>query len=86
MKSILILEWELELPTALSRSLLQLLCKEGCEAISVLHVLRPGEVARYCSSAISEYRKRAVDDNEINLFPDLHPEADLGEGCVPVGR
>ena len=26
-----------------------------------------------------------VDDEELDLFPDLHTEADLGEGCVPVG-
>ena len=27
-----------------------------------------------------------VDDNKIDLLADLHTEADLGEGCVPVGR
>jgi len=26
-----------------------------------------------------------VDDNKIDLVVDLHAEADLGEGCVPVG-
>ena len=26
-----------------------------------------------------------VDDNKIDLVVDLHTEADLGEGCVPVG-
>ena len=25
------------------------------------------------------------DDNEFCVMPDLHPETDLGEGCVPVG-
>ena len=27
-----------------------------------------------------------VDDNEPDLMTDPHTEADLGEGCVPVGR
>ena len=27
-----------------------------------------------------------VDDNEFYLMSDLHTEADLGEGCVPVGQ
>jgi len=27
-----------------------------------------------------------VDDNEFYFMADLHTEADLGEGCVPVGR
>ena len=26
-----------------------------------------------------------VDDNEPELMTNLHTEADLGEGCVPVG-
>ena len=26
-----------------------------------------------------------VDDNKFELLADLHTEADLGEGCVPVG-
>ena len=26
-----------------------------------------------------------VDDNKLDLMADLHTEADLGEGCVPVG-
>ena len=26
-----------------------------------------------------------VDDNKPDLVVDLHTEADLGEGCVPVG-
>ena len=56
---ILALEWELEVHTALNPSLLQLRCKEACEPISVFNVLRPSEVARYCPSAISEYRELA---------------------------
>ena len=56
---ILDLELELESPTALNPSLLQLGCKEACEPISVFHVVRPSEVARYCPSAISEYRESA---------------------------
>ena len=27
-----------------------------------------------------------LDDKELDLLADLHTEADLGEGCVPVGR
>ena len=27
-----------------------------------------------------------VDYNEIDLLVDLHAEANLGEGCVPVGE
>ena len=27
-----------------------------------------------------------VDDNELQRIINLHTEADLGEGCVPVGR
>ena len=27
-----------------------------------------------------------VDDNKLDVLVDLHTEADLGEGCVPVGR
>ena len=42
-------EWEEEVPTALNPSLLQLICKEACDPISVFHVLRPSEVARYWS-------------------------------------
>ena len=58
-KPILAFEWRLLVPTALNPSLLQLFCKDPCEAISVFHVLRPNEVARYCPSAISEYRELA---------------------------
>ena len=27
-----------------------------------------------------------VDDNELDLMADPHTKADLGEGCVPIGR
>ena len=43
----------------LNPSLLQLYCSEAWEPISAFHVLRPSEVARYCPSAISEYRELA---------------------------
>ena len=46
-------------PMALNPSLLQLDCKEARDPISVFHVLRPSEVARYLPSAISEYRDLA---------------------------
>jgi len=69
--------------------LLQPGCKEAWEPISVFHVLRPSEVARYFPSAISECREPAglfLDDKELDLLTDLHTETDLGEGRVPVGR
>ena len=47
-------------PMALNPSLLQLVCKEASEPTSDFHVSRPSEVARYCPSAISEYRESAV--------------------------
>ena len=56
---ILALELELEFPTALKPSMLQFSCKEACEPINVFHVFLPNEVARYCPSAISEYRELA---------------------------
>ena len=66
---ILTLEWELEdVPTTLKPSLLQLYCKEACEPISVFHLLRPSEVARYCPSAISEYRELACLLMTMNLI------------------
>jgi len=27
-----------------------------------------------------------INDNKFELLANLHTEADLGEGCVPVGR
>ena len=56
---ILALEASLSVPAALKPSLLQLSCNEAREPINVFHVLRPSEVARYCPSAISEYRELA---------------------------
>ena len=56
---ILALEFRLELQIALNPSLLQLVCKEACEPISVFHLLRPSEVARYWPSAIREYNEVA---------------------------
>ena len=49
----------LAVPPALNPSLLHFNCNEACEPTSVFHVLRPSEVARYCPSAISEYRELA---------------------------
>ena len=57
---ILAFECNSEEPTALKPSLLQYRCKEAFEPINVFHVSRPSEVARYCPSAISEYRELAV--------------------------
>ena len=59
-KPILALECVLLSLAALNPSLLQLRCKEASDPISVFHVLRPSEVARYCPSAISEYKESAV--------------------------
>ena len=47
------------LPAALNPSLLQLACKDTREPISVFHVLRPSDVARYFPSAISAYSELA---------------------------
>ena len=65
-KPILALDWP-ELQTALKPSLLQLLCKEAWEPISVFHLLRPNEVTRYFPSAISEYRDLACMLMTVNL-------------------
>ena len=59
MRPILAFEYRLLVPTALNPSLLQLFCNEAWEPISVFHLLRPSEVARYFPSAISEYRESA---------------------------
>ena len=80
---ILTLEWDLEdVPTALKPSLLQLYCKEACEPISVFHVLRPSEVARYCPSAISEYREFACLFTTMKLicWPIFIPRQILAKG------
>ena len=42
---------------ALNPSLLQFICKEAREPISVFHLSRPNDVAWYCPSAIREYRE-----------------------------
>ena len=57
---ILALELPTQLHMALKPSLLQLNCKEASKPISDFHVSRPSEVARYCPSAISEYRELAI--------------------------
>ena len=64
---ILALEAALLLHTALNPSFLQFRCKEACEPISVFHVSRPSEVARYFPSAISEYRELACLLMTMNL-------------------
>ena len=64
---ILVLEFSLLLQTALNPSLLQLYCNEPCEPINSFHLSRPSEVARYCPSAISEYRESAFLWMTINL-------------------
>ena len=58
-KPILALKLSAKVVTALKASLLQWGCKEASEPISVFHVSRPTEVARYSPSAISEYRELA---------------------------
>ena len=64
---ILVLEFSLQLQTALNPSLLQLYCNEPCEPTNSFHLSRPSEVARYCPSAISEYRESAFLWMTINL-------------------
>ena len=56
---ILALENGLSVHAALKPSLLQPVRRDASGPISVFHVLRPSEVVRYCSSAISEYRELA---------------------------
>jgi len=67
-KPILALEESVSSPKTLNPSLLQLYCNEACEPISDFHVLRPSEVARYCPSAISEYRELACLLITMNLI------------------
>ena len=50
---------KLSLHSALNPSLLQPICNDASGPISVFHELRPSEVARYCPSAITEYRELA---------------------------
>ena len=69
-------------PTALKPSLLQLLCNEAWEPIRVFHVLRPSEAARYCPSAIREYRELACTLMAVNLiwWPIFIPRQILEKG------
>ena len=78
----LALERSLRLLTALNPSLLQLYCKEDWDPISVFHVSRPSEVARYFPSAISEYREFACLLMTINLicWPIFIPRQILEKG------
>ena len=85
---ILALDWRGSPPTALNPSLLQLSCKEASEPISDFHVSRPSKGVAVLP--ISDQRVQGVrllvDDNKLDrLLTDLHTEADLREGCVPVG-
>ena len=79
---ILALEKPLALHAALKPSFLQYGCKEACEPISFFHVLRPSEVARYCPSAISEYRELACLLMRMNLvcWPIFIPRQILEKG------
>ena len=52
----------------LNPSLLQFVCSKPWEPISVCHMFRPSEMARYCPSAISEYSELAVLLIIINFF------------------
>ena len=72
---ILAFECILLLHITLNPSLLQLFCKEACKPISVFHLLRPSKVARYCPSAISEYRELACLSMTMKLIccPILKP-------------
>ena len=69
-------------PTALNPSMLQWSCKKACEPIRLFQVLRPNEVARYCPSAISEYRELACLLMTINLiwWPIFIPRQILEKG------
>ena len=69
-------------PTTLNPSLLQWGCSEACEPISIFHVLRPSEVARYFPSAISENSELACRLIKINLswWPIFIPRQTLEKG------
>ena len=69
-------------PMALNPSLLQLGCNEAREPMSVFHVLRPSEVARYLPSAISEYRDLAwwLMTTDLNCWPIFIPRQILLNG------
>ena len=84
---ILALERFFQTHRAFNPSLLHLICKEALEPISDFHVPRPSEVLRYCPSGDQWIQGTGgpVDYNKLDLLTDLHTEADLGEGCVPVG-
>ena len=81
-KPILALENDIRVPLALKPSMLQLSCKEASEPISVFHVLRPSEVARYCPSAINVYRELACLLMTMNLicWPIFIPRQTLENG------
>ena len=64
---ILALEVWMLLQTILNPSLLQSSCNEPCKPINSFHFSRPSEVARYCPSAISEYRESACLWMTMNL-------------------
>ena len=53
------------------------------------HSLSPSSHFMLATGLVSNQRVRGtgvpVDYNEIKLLTDLHAEADLGKGCVPVG-
>ena len=79
---ILALDQALWIPTTLNPSLLQLGCKEAREPMRFFHVLRPSEVARYLSSAISEYRDLAwwLMTRDLNCWPIFIPRQILLNG------
>ena len=79
---ILAFEKPLELPAALKPSLLQLICKEACEPISVFHVLRPSEVGRYFLSATRECRELAcfLTTRSLICWPIFIPSQILQKG------
>ena len=71
---------------ALNPSLLQLGCKGVCGPRSVFHVSRPSDVARYCSSAIIEYRESAVWFTTIKFVvssPEIFMPRQIFEKDVP---
>ena len=78
MMPILALRWPTTSLTVLNPSLLQLTCNEVSKPISDFHVSRPNEVSRYWAGV-------PADRNEFGLAVNHHTEANLREGCVPVG-
>ena len=83
---ILALERLFQSHSVLNPSLLHLISKEALEPISDSRVTTQWSIAVLpISDQWIQGTGGPVDYNKLDLLTDLHTEADLGEGCVPVG-